>query len=117
MISQHSTPSIIAKAFKDARESQGLSYAQLAELTYLSERQIREIEEDGNVCFYSVAIKLQAAKKLARILKLDEGECFDLSHIKSCATSSELTHVPGESSNNIAEKSLLQKIKRWIIKA
>ena len=66
------------EAFSQAREKLGLSIQDLALKACLSNRQIQQIENGEHSAFYSHAIKLTAAKKVALLLELSEQEAFDL---------------------------------------
>jgi len=67
---------ILGENFRKAREQQGISIADLAGMAILSENQIEQIENGGNKSFYSEVIKLQSAKKVAKILGLTEHDAF-----------------------------------------
>jgi transcriptional regulator with XRE-family HTH domain len=67
---------ILGENFTKAREKQGLSIADLAIMAILSENQIEQIENGGIKSFYTAAIKIQSAKKVAKILGLTEQEAF-----------------------------------------
>ena len=67
---------ILGENFRKAREQQGISIADLAGMAILSENQIEQIENGGNKSFYSEAIKLQSAKKVAKILGLTDRDAF-----------------------------------------
>ncbi|MBU3620934.1 helix-turn-helix domain-containing protein [Polynucleobacter sp. CS-Odin-A6] len=74
----HSKPPEIRKeAFIKARESLGLSTKVLGGMACLSTRQIEQIENGGTSSFYSEQIKVTAAKKVARLLKLNDADAFD----------------------------------------
>jgi len=70
-------PNILGENFKKAREAQGLSFAELAIKATLSQNQIEQIENGGNKSFYTSTIKLQSAKKVAKILGLSDEEAFE----------------------------------------
>ena len=67
---------ILGENFRKAREQQGISIADLAGMAILSENQIEQIENGSNKSFYSEAIKLQSAKKVAKILGLTDRDAF-----------------------------------------
>ena len=67
---------ILGENFRKAREQQGISIADLAGMAILSENQIEQIENGGNKSFYSEAIKLQSAKKVAKILGLTDRDAL-----------------------------------------
>lgn len=54
-----------------------MSVEQLALLACLSKKQIQQIENGQSSSFYSPTIKLTAAKKVAKLIQLDEKEAFD----------------------------------------
>ena len=70
-------PNILGENFKKAREAQGISFAELASKATLSQNQIEQIENGGNKSFYTASIKLQSAKKVAKILGLSDEEAFE----------------------------------------
>lgn len=72
-----SIPNILGENFKKAREAQGLSVAELASKAVLSRNQIEQIENGKNKSFYTAAIKVQSAKKVAKLLGLTEEEAFE----------------------------------------
>jgi hypothetical protein len=73
-------PEIRKEAFTQARESLGLSIKEISSMACLSARQIEQIENGQMGSFYSLQIKLTAAKKIAKLLKLTESEAFDYGH-------------------------------------
>jgi DNA-binding XRE family transcriptional regulator len=77
MASKQSIPEIRAAAFTAAREKCAMSVEELAHLACLSKKQIKQIENGGRDAFYSLAIKLTAAKKVAQLIQLDEKDAFD----------------------------------------
>jgi transcriptional regulator with XRE-family HTH domain len=70
-------PTIIGESFKKARHAQGLSVSDLASMATLSQNQIEQIESGGNKSFYSESIKIQSARKVAKILGLMDHEAFE----------------------------------------
>ena len=74
-------PEIKKEAFSKARESLGLSTKDLSGMACLSVRQIEQIENGETSSFYGPQIKVTAAKKVARLLKLDEKEAFDFGDV------------------------------------
>ena len=70
-------PEIRAAAFIAARENSAMSVEELAHLACLSKKQIQQIENGGRNAFYSLEIKYVAAKKVAKLIQLDEKEAFD----------------------------------------
>ena len=77
MAQKQSPPEIRCAAFSAARERLALSVEQLALLACLSKKQIQQIENGQSNSFYSPAIKLVAAKKVAKLIQLDEKDAFD----------------------------------------
>ena len=71
-------PKIRSNVFIEARENVGLSAKELANLACISTRQVQQIENGGTDSFYSSKIKVNAAKKVAVILNLNESECFEV---------------------------------------
>jgi len=58
------------------REALGWTLADMAARACLSTKQVKQLEEGGDSAFYSLAIKLTVAKKLAQILDVTEDELF-----------------------------------------
>jgi cytoskeleton protein RodZ len=77
MAQKQSSPEIRGAAFSAAREKRAMSVEQLALLACLSKKQIQQIENGQSNSFYSPAIKLVAAKKVAKLIQLDEKDAFD----------------------------------------
>ena len=77
MASKQSTPEIRAAAFIAAREKCALSVEELAHLACLSKKQIQQIENGQGSTFYSPTVKFTAAKKVAKLIQLDEKDAFD----------------------------------------
>ena len=71
-------PKIIGSRFKQARESLNLSIEDLVKKTTYSKLQLQQIEEGGHRAFYTLAIQLQCAKKVADILGLSHEEAFEV---------------------------------------
>jgi transcriptional regulator with XRE-family HTH domain len=65
-------PEIQGKALKAAREKLRLDPQDLATKACLSKKHITELEEGGVSSFYSESHKITVAKKVAKILQLDE---------------------------------------------
>jgi len=61
---------------REARERKGWTQAELAGVACLSVKQVRQIEEGGQSAFYSEAVKLTAAKKVAQALGLPPQAAF-----------------------------------------
>jgi transcriptional regulator with XRE-family HTH domain len=70
-------PEIRKEAFIKAREGLGLSTKELSGMACLSVRQIQQIENGETNTFYSPQVKVTAAKKVARLLKLNIEDAFD----------------------------------------
>ena len=70
-------PNILGDQLKDAREKAGLSLEALAKKASLSFKQLEEIENGGDSFFYSPAIKLITAKKIGKMLGLNEDEFLE----------------------------------------
>ena len=67
---------IDGNAVRLRRESQGWALSDLATRACLSVKQVRQIEEGGMTAFYSETVKLTAARKLAGLLEMTEGQLF-----------------------------------------
>jgi cytoskeleton protein RodZ len=65
-------PEIQGKVFKAAREKLRLEVQDLATKACLSKKHITELEQGGISSFYSESHKITVAKKVAKILQLDE---------------------------------------------
>lgn len=70
-------PEIRKEVFTKAREKLGLSTKDLGGMACLSTRQIEQIENGEISSFYGAQIKVTAAKKVARLLQLDDQDAFD----------------------------------------
>lgn len=70
-------PNILGDKLKDAREKAGLSLEALAKKASLSFKQLEEIENGGDSFFYTPAIKLITAKKIGKMLGLNEDEFLE----------------------------------------
>lgn len=77
MSSNTKLPEIRKEAFIRAREKLGLSTKDLGGQACLSARQIEQIESGETSSFYGAQIKVTAARKVAKLLDLSEGEAFD----------------------------------------
>jgi len=62
---------------KDARTTQGIAIEKVAMDLCVSKTHIFQIEDGGEGAFYSYALKVQIAKKLAFYLKVPESAAFD----------------------------------------
>ena len=66
---------ILKEVLKVAREERGLGYEELAKAVCLKNWHIREIEEAESFrTFYTMSIKIQAAKKIGNYLGLSEDQ-------------------------------------------
>ena len=63
---------IIGSVLKDAREKKNLARAEFANLCCLSTKMILELEEGGMSSFYTFELKIATAKRVGRVLELDE---------------------------------------------
>jgi transcriptional regulator with XRE-family HTH domain len=68
------TTTLLGEKIKVAREAANLSVEDLSRSATISKKQLQQIEEGGDSSFYSVAIKLIAAKKVAKILKMHDSD-------------------------------------------
>jgi len=67
----------LGKKIKKLREAREISRQDLAKIATISIKQLDQIENGGDGSFYSAAIKLIAARKVARILDLEEDEYLE----------------------------------------
>jgi transcriptional regulator with XRE-family HTH domain len=66
---------ILGEALSSARKERGFSHEALAKVVCLSKWHIKEIEEaDTFLTFYTMAIKIQAAKRVGQYLGLSEDQ-------------------------------------------
>ena len=66
---------ILREVLCAARQERGLSHEALAKIVCLSKWHIKELEEaDTFLTFYSMAIKIQAAKRVGQHLGLSEDQ-------------------------------------------
>ena len=70
-MSKNKIPTIRCLAFIEARERLGLTTEVLALSACLSKKQIEQIENGEHSAFYSAALKLRSAQKVATILGLE----------------------------------------------
>jgi transcriptional regulator with XRE-family HTH domain len=70
-------PKIHCLAFVESRQRLGLSIEALALDACLSKKQIQQIENGEQSAFYSAALKLRSAQKVATILGLDEADYLE----------------------------------------
>ena len=69
------TQSILRAVLKAAREDQDLSHQELAQIVCLRKWHIQELEEaDTFLTFYTMEIKIQAAKRVGNYLGLSEDQ-------------------------------------------
>lgn len=116
MSSKQSSPEIRGAAFSAAREKCAISIEELAHLACLSKKQIQQIENGQGNSFYSPTIKLVAARKVAKLIQLDERDAFDFGPQAelpftqaSDAIQSELTNAEQESSLDLKKEVLKQE--------
>ena len=67
-------PDVMGSALKLAREARKLERLELANLCCLSTKMILELEEGGMTSFYSFSLKINAAKRVGKLLNLDESD-------------------------------------------
>ena len=77
-MSKNKIPTIRSLAFVEARERLGLSREALALNACLSKKQIEQIENGEQSTFYSAALKLRSAQKVATILGLEEADYLEV---------------------------------------
>jgi len=77
-MSKKKIPTIRSLAFIEARERLGLSTEVLALNACLSKKQIEQIENGEQSAFYSAALKLRSAQKVATILGLEEADYLEV---------------------------------------
>lgn len=70
-------PNILGDQLKEAREKVGFNLETLAKQSSLSHKQLEEIENGGQSSFYTLAIKVTAAKKIGKILGLNEDDFLE----------------------------------------
>ena len=70
-------PNILGDQLKDTREKAGLSLEALAKKASLSFKQLEEIENGGDSFFYTSAIKLSTAKKIGKMLGLNQDDFLE----------------------------------------
>jgi transcriptional regulator with XRE-family HTH domain len=70
-------PNILGEQLKKAREKAGLTLEALAKKASLSNKQLEEIENGGDRLFYTAAIKLITAKKIGKMLGLNEDDFLE----------------------------------------
>ena len=77
-MSKKKIPTIRSLALVEARERLGLSTEALALSACLSKKQIEQIENGERSAFYSAALKLRSAQKVATILGLEEADYLEV---------------------------------------
>lgn len=70
-------PDIRGEVLKKAREAKGLSVSELASKVCFSTKQIEQLENGEKSHFYSLAIKANAAKRVADELGISQEDVFD----------------------------------------
>ena len=65
---------LLGEKIKAAREVANLTIEDLSRSATISKKQLQQIEDGGDSSFYSTAIKLIAAKKVAKILKMHDSD-------------------------------------------
>jgi cytoskeleton protein RodZ len=98
-------PEIVKEAFAEAREKLGLSTKELGVKACLSTRQIEQIESGEMSSFYGAQIKFTAAKKVAKLLNLSDGDAFNY------GAQAQETFTPSSDDLPIAEAKLVQAPK------
>jgi len=75
---------IIGGVLRAAREQQGLSHEELAEVVCLRKWHIKELEEsDTFFTFYTMVIKIHAAKRVGKYLNLEESDYLETKTLPS----------------------------------
>ena len=93
---------INGRAFNEARERLGISLKELAKRSCFSVRQVEQIENGKSDAFYSLAIKVNAAKKIAQLLELSETEVFEFK-VDPAATEAEITPLDANSNTEATD--------------
>jgi hypothetical protein len=75
-----------------------MSVEELAHLACFSKKQIQQIENGQSSSFYSPAVKFTAAKKVAKLIQLDEKDAFDFGPQAELPLTQVDELTPGESS-------------------
>jgi len=68
---------ILGSKIKEARQKADLSLEDLAKQACLSKKQLEQIEDGGDSCFYTAAIKLASVRRIAKILGMAEEEYLE----------------------------------------
>jgi ribosome-binding protein aMBF1 (putative translation factor) len=75
---------ILGGVLRTAREERGLSYEELAEVVCLRKWHIKELEEsDTFFTFYTMVIKIHAAKRVGKYLNLEESDYLETKTLPS----------------------------------
>ena len=75
---------IIGGVLRTAREGRGLSHEELAEAVCLRKWHIKELEEsDTFFTFYTMVIKIHAAKRVGKYLNLEESDYLETKTLPS----------------------------------
>ena len=75
---------ILGGVLRTAREERGLSHEELAEFVCLKKWHIKELEEsDTFFTFYTMVIKIHAAKRIGKYLNLEESDYLDTNNLLS----------------------------------
>jgi DNA-binding XRE family transcriptional regulator len=98
MANRQHTPEIRTEAFIAAREKCAMSVEELAHLACFSKKQIQQIENGQSSSFYSPDVKFTAAKKVAKLIQLDEKDAFDFGPQAELPLTQVDELTPGESS-------------------
>jgi transcriptional regulator with XRE-family HTH domain len=75
---------ILGKVLRASREEQGLSQEELAQIACLRKWHIKELEEsDTFFTFYTMVIKIHAAKRVGKYLNLEESDYLETKTLPS----------------------------------
>ena len=96
-------PHIFSEAIKNARLKKGMEIHELADTLCLSNKHIIQIEEGGDLAFFSKSHKVQVAKKVGSFLGLPEEQIIEL------VPKAESTEVVLEN-NSVADKQVKNKV-------
>ncbi len=122
MPNHNSLPEIRGEVIKKTRESKGISIHEISKDLCFSVKQIEQIESGERSHFYSLAIKVAAAKKVADHLGLSYEEVFDFgpdlvqeSQLAEKNTEVDQSEPPEQkSSESPAPKPMIEKIPETI---
>lgn len=90
---------------RQSRESLGWSLGEVASRACLSVKQVRQLEEGGASSFYSDNVKLTAARKVAGILGVSEGELLGSPIEEHAEDSAPIASYSHESTNVSVEQT------------